>query len=194
MKLDVFEKALVYAMQKHHGMRRKAEDIPYLLHPMEVAVIAASMTNDPDILAACLLHDTVEDTDTSLEEIKTLFGPRIHAYVACETENKRHDEPANMTWMIRKEESLAKLRNTDDINVKIIWLADKLANIRAFYRSYQKDGDAMWKMFNQSDPAKQAWYYGQVRLLTEDLKDHAAWQEYSKYLTILFQGGEDETD
>ena len=194
MELDVFEKALVYAMQKHHGMRRKAEDIPYLLHPMEVAVIAASMTNDPDILAACLLHDTVEDTDTSLEEIKALFGPRIHAYVACETENKRHDEPANMTWMIRKEESLAKLRNTDDINVKIIWLADKLANIRAFYRSYQKDGDAMWKMFNQSDPAKQAWYYGQVRLLTEDLKNHAAWQEYSKYLTILFQGGKDETD
>ncbi|MBQ3459838.1 MAG: hypothetical protein IJH14_04120 [Solobacterium sp.] len=52
----------------------------------------------------------------------------------------------------------------------------------------------MWKLFNQTDPAKQAWYYGQVRLLTEDLKDHAAWQEYSKYLTILFQGGEDETD
>lgn len=53
MEPDVFEKALVYAMQKHHGMRRKAEDIPYLLHPMEVATIAASMTNDPDILAAC---------------------------------------------------------------------------------------------------------------------------------------------
>ena len=79
MELDVFERALVYAMQKHHGMRRKAEDIPFLLHPMEVTVIAASMTNDPDILAACLLHDTVEDTDASLAEIEAEFGPRIRA-------------------------------------------------------------------------------------------------------------------
>lgn len=138
MELDVFERALIYAMQKHHGMRRKAEDIPFLLHPMEVTVIAASMTNDPDILAACLLHDTVEDTDASLAEIEAEFGPRIRAYVACETENKRPDEPAHQTWVIRKEESLAKLKNTDDINVKIIWLADKLANIRAFLPELSK--------------------------------------------------------
>ena len=143
---------------------------------------------------SCLLHDTVEDTETSLAEIKAEFGPRVYRYVASETEDKHRDRPASETWVLRKQESLAKLRDTDDIIVKIMWLADKLANIRAFYRSYKKEGSAMWQLFNQSDPAKQAWYYGQVRILTEDLKDYPAWQEYSKYLTILFQGGEHETD
>ena len=143
---------------------------------------------------SCLLHDTVEDSETSLAETKAEFGPRVYRYVASETEDKHRDRPASETWVLRKQESLAKLRDTDDINVKIMWLADKLANIRAFYRSYKKEGSVMWQLFNQSDPAKQAWYYGQVRILTEDLRDYPAWQEYSKYLTILFQGGEHETD
>lgn len=69
MEMDLFEKALVFAMEKHHGAKRKASDIPFILHPMEVAVIASTMSEDEVLLAAALLHDTVEDTDATLSSI-----------------------------------------------------------------------------------------------------------------------------
>lgn len=194
MMSDIFERAVIFAMQKHHGAVRKAEDMPEIMHPLEAAVIAATMTSDPEVLAASVLHDTVEDTDTSADEIRREFGDRVCFYVEAATEDKHRGIPASDTWEIRKKEALKVLAETDDNNVRIIWLADKLANVRSFCRSYMEKGDDMWNLFHQNDPKKQAWYYYQVRDLTRQLKQQAAWQEYSRCLNILFQGDEDETD
>ena len=190
----IFEEALKYATEKHRGMLRKAEDIPFIIHPMEVATIAASMTTDRAVLAACLLHDTVEDTDATIEDITEKFGERIARLVSCETEDKHADRPANETWEQRKAESLAKLAKADDINVKIMWLSDKLANLRAFYRNYLEYGDDMWNLFNQKDPAKHEWYYRQIGELTSELSNFVAWREYNNYLDMLFGGNDNESD
>ena len=104
--MTAFEQAIIFAVRAHEGQRRRGESTPYIIHPMEVAAICASMTSDEDVLAAAVLHDTVEDTNATLEQIEAQFGARVARLVAAETENKRANLPPAETWRIRKQESL----------------------------------------------------------------------------------------
>lgn len=175
-----------FAAEAHGGMMRKSAGTPYLLHPMEAAVIAGTMTNDVDVLCAALLHDVVEDTSTTIEEVEEAFGPRVAALVASETENKRPELPPQESWLIRKKESLEELRATHDRDVHILWLADKLSNMRSFARLHGRHGNAMWRQFHQQDVKLQAWYYQQVAEALSDLSDTPAWQEYEFLRNAVF--------
>ncbi len=174
MKEDVFERALQFATKKHYGQVRKFSTLPYILHPVEVATIVSTMSDDRELLAACVLHDTVEDTDATLEEIEELFGKRVSLIVMTETEEKRPELPPSATWELRKEETLLILQNTKDICVKMMWLGDKLSNVRSLLRMHQREGVAMWQHFNQKDPVKQEWYYRTIASYLKDLKDYPA--------------------
>ena len=185
--MSLFEKALQFALIAHRGQTRKGSNAPYLLHPMEAATIVASMTDNEEVIAAALLHDTVEDTDTTIEEIEEEFGPYITKLVASETEDKRKDRPESETWKERKAESLKVLMETDDLNIKKLWLGDKLSNMRAFYRLYQKYGNDLWNHFNQKNPKEQKWYYETIEAALVDLEGEAALQEYSVLLTMVFK-------
>ena len=182
------DRAIVFATKAHSGTLRKKDGIPYILHPMEVASIAGGITTDEEVLTAALLHDTVEDTNVTLDTIKSQFGDRVAALVASETEDKRRDRNPAETWMQRKMESLAALRNAVDPGVRVLWLSDKLANMRSFARQYEKEGDRMWKDYNQTDPAQQAWYYRTIEALTSDLKDTNAWKELRALNARVFGG------
>ena len=83
--MTAFEQAIIFAVRAHEGQRRRGESTPYIIHPMEVAAICASMTSDEDVLAAAVLHDTVEDTDVTVEEIREIFGDEIADAVALMT-------------------------------------------------------------------------------------------------------------
>ena len=182
-----FERALCFAIEKHSGQTRKIHNSPYILHPLEVAAIVGTMTNDEDTLCAAVLHDTVEDTDTTLEEITESFGKRVSLLVMTETENKRSDRPAAETWHLRKEETLIMLEHTKDISVKMMWLGDKLSNVRSFYREYRKVGDELWQQFNQKDPREQAWYYRTIIKSIPELKDTDAYRELSQLVGEIFK-------
>ena len=184
----LLDRAIVFATKAHSGTFRKKDGIPYILHPMEVASIAGGITTDEEVLTAALLHDTVEDTNVTLDTIKSQFGDRVAALVASETEDKRRDRSPAETWMQRKMESLAALRNAVDPGVHVLWLSDKLANMRSFARQYEKEGDRMWKDYNQTDPAQQAWYYRTIEALTSDLKDTNAWKELRALNARVFGG------
>jgi (p)ppGpp synthase/HD superfamily hydrolase len=184
----LLDRAIVFATKAHSGTLRKKDGIPYILHPMEVASIAGGITTDVEVLTAALLHDTVEDTDVTLDTIKSQFGDRVAALVASETEDKRRDRSPAETWMQRKVESLAALRNAVDPGVRVLWLSDKLANMRSFARQYEKEGDRMWKDYHQTDPARQAWYYRTIEALTSDLKDTNAWKELRALNARVFGG------
>ena len=114
----LFESAVQFAMVAHRGQKRKDGTV-YILHPMEVATIVGTLTNDEAVLAAAVLHDTVEDTDVTADDLLRTFGPRVAALVACETEDKRPDMDPRDSWQIRKEESLAELRGSE-LAVKIL--------------------------------------------------------------------------
>ncbi len=184
--MDKLTKAIEFATTAHDGMCRKKDKTPYILHPLEAAVIVGTMTADQDIISAAVLHDVVEDTGITIDEIEEKFGKRVRELVESETEDKRADLPPEDTWKIRKEESLQVLKNTEDTAVLMLWLGDKLANIRSFYRIWKNEGVNMWQSFNQKDPEQQFWYYKSIAELTAPLKDFSAWQEYNELVKIVF--------
>lgn len=188
--MELVSEAIAFAVKAHDGMRRKKSDAPYILHPMEAAVIVGTMTDDQNLIAAAALHDVVEDADITIEAIEARFGKRVRELVESETEDKRADLPPESTWRIRKEESLAVLKNTDDIAVLMVWLGDKLANMRSIYRDFKVEGEAMWQRFNQKDASEQAWYYRSIAKLTERLSNTSAWLEYKTLTDLVFGKGE----
>ena len=188
--MELVSEAIAFAVKAHDGMRRKKSESPYILHPMEAAVIVGAMTSDQNLRAAAALHDVVEDTDITIEEIGEKFGKRIRELVESETENKREHLPPSETWRIRKEESLQVLKETDDIAVLMLWIGDKLANMRSLYREWKSSGDAMWQRFNQKNVEEQAWYYRSIADLTERISDTSAWIEYKTLTEIVFGKGE----
>ena len=188
--MELVSEAIVFATKAHDGMRRKKSEAPYILHPMEAAVIVGTMTDDQHLIAAAALHDVVEDTGVTIEEIEEKFGKRVRELVQAETEDKREELPPSATWRIRKEESLEELKNAEDIAVLMVWLGDKLANMRAIYRDFKVEGNAMWQRFNQKDPAQQAWYYRSIVTLTQRLDYTSAWLEYKTLTELVFGKGE----
>ena len=188
--MELVSEAIAFAVKAHDGQRRKKSESPYILHPLEAAVIVGTMSDDQNLIAAAVLHDVVEDAGIRIEEIEEKFGARVRELVESETEDKRADMPPADSWRIRKEESLCVLKNAKDIAVPMIWLGDKLANLRAIYRAWKIEGDDVWQKFNQKNVAEQAWYYRSIAKLTECLSDKLAWLEY-KTLTELMFGKED---
>lgn len=184
--LDVFEQAILFAVERHAGMVRKGTEIPYITHPMEAAAIVATMTNDKEVLAAAVLHDVVEDTPTTIEEVRQRFGDRVASLVAYESENKRTDLPASETWLIRKQETVDLLKKTTDKAEKMLVIGDKLSNIRGLCRDYERLGDAVWERFNVKDKTMHAWYYTSIVEAISDMSDTPAWQELDALVKRTF--------
>ena len=143
--------AIEFATKKHSGQFRKATTIPYILHPLEVLQILYSMRADTNVLIAGVLHDTVEDTDTTLDEIRVMFGTDVAELVASNSEDK------SKSWIERKQHTIDELANANE-RVKMLIMADKLSNIRSIAFDYNQIGDKLWERFN-APKEKQAWYY-----------------------------------
>ena len=191
--MELVSEAIAFAVKAHDGQRRKKSNAPYILHPLEAAVIVGTMTDDQELIAAAALHDVVEDAGITMDEIGERFGARVKELVLSETEDKRENLPPADTWRIRKEESLEVLKNAEDLGVLMVWLGDKLANMRAIYRDWKTEGHALWQRFNQSDVNEQSWYYRSVAKLTERLSHTSAWLEYQALTELVFgKGNENE--
>lgn len=181
--------AIKFAVDCHAGQIRKMANTPYILHPLEVASIIATITTNEDVMIAGVLHDTVEDCNLDPQIIREKFGKRVAALVQSETEDRLSNRPAEETWQQRKEESLLMLEHTKERDVKILWLADKLSNMRSFYLEYQKNGDEIWQCLHQKDPHMQGWYYKTIETLLFELSDTAAYQEYRQLVSTIFGEG-----
>lgn len=185
--ISLMDRAIIFATRAHSGTYRKGTSIPYIVHPIEAAAIVSSITDDPDMIAAAVLHDVVEDTDATVEEIRFFFNERIADLVEAESENKRKDLPPQETWMVRKMETLEFLRGKADRDAKILALADKLSNMRAIHRDQNTVGDRLWERFNEKSKEKHGWMYRQVANALSELQDTFAWQEYDELVRKTFE-------
>ena len=186
---DILDRAILFATEAHRGAFRKGTRIPYILHPLEAAAIAATITVDCEVLAAAVLHDVIEDTAVTEEELLEVFGSRVAELVCAESENKRADLPAGDTWRIRKQETLDALRAEDRREVKILVLADKLSNMRSIHRDFRALGEALWERFNMKDPDQIGWYYRSIgEALESELGETLAWKEYRGLVEETFGG------
>lgn len=187
--MNILEEAIIYATIMHQGKVRKFGNTPYIFHPLEVAQILSGMTDDKEVITAGVLHDIVEDTDGTLEEIEKRFGKRVADLVSAESETDVPGVDWKESWNQRKEESLRVLRNSEDIGVKMLWLAEKLANIRSLSAIYSEKGDELWQDLNQSDSAMQLWYYKSIAEMVElSLNKTGAFKEYIKHINFIWPG------
>lgn len=191
--MDLLEKSIAFALRAHEGQVRKKSGTPYILHPMEAATIASTLTDDREVLAAVMLHDTVEDTDVTLDDIRREFGERVAQLVKGETENEYPELTREESWKMRKEESLQRLRVNADYSVKIMWISDKLSNARSMLRIYEEMGDEMWNLFHQKDKSVQEWYYRSVADALKELSETPAYREYVVLINHIFGGQHEVT-
>lgn len=160
----VFE-AITFAVQAHHGQFRKGTSTPYIVHPISVGRILLESGCPEIVVVAGLLHDTVEDTDVSLEEVQRVFGEGVAELVAVVTEPDKSD-----TWENRKGHTLESLRSASK-EVLLIALADKLDNICSIREAIKWQGDKVWERFRRLKD-DQSWYYrGLVELFDRCIKE-----------------------
>lgn len=182
---NVLDRAIVFATEAHEGQYRKGTDIAYILHPLEAATIVGTITTDSEVIAGAVLHDVVEDTDITINEIYEMFGERVAYLVDSESEDKREHLAAQSTWKIRKQETLDHLKNAP-LDVKMITLGDKLSNIRAINRDYNAIGDILWQRFNQKDKNEHYWYYQSIADCLSELSEYHVYQEYCELVKKTF--------
>ena len=122
--MEIVLRAAAFAAEKHRHQRRKDEEAsPYINHPVQVAhILVQENVEDPEVLAAALLHDTIEDTNTSLEELEIVFGYEIAVIVNECTDNKK---------LNKLERKQAQIDHAAHIShkAKLVKLADKIANV-----------------------------------------------------------------
>ncbi|GMV39124.1 MAG: hypothetical protein AMXMBFR64_08400 [Myxococcales bacterium] len=119
-------RAVDFAARKHRDQRRKDDAAsPYINHPVAVALLLAEVggVSDPDVLAAAILHDTLEDTDTAPAELEAEFGARVRALVEEVTDDKRLPKPERKRLQVEHARSLSP-------GAAAIKLGDKIANVR----------------------------------------------------------------
>ena len=160
--------AMNFAIAAHGEVRRKGDGLPAVLHAMEAAAVAASLTSDEEVLAAAVLHDTVEDAGVDLEDIRARFGERVAGLVWAESEDKMRGLPPEESWRARKEAAIARLRDARDPGVAMVALGDKLSNLRSFYRANH-------------------WYYRTIAGILSPLAATAAWREYDWLIRQVFE-------
>jgi (p)ppGpp synthase/HD superfamily hydrolase len=154
------ERALRLAARSHREHTRKGSDVPYITHPLSVALILSRAGIDDDkILAAAVLHDAVEDTDCNLEEVSRDFPAEVASYVDSLSERKRDASGHAIPWQQRKEKHLASVAAAD-WPIRAIALADKLHNLGTMLYDVEA-GENLWERFN-APPEKIIWYHREM--------------------------------
>ena len=150
------EKAMRWSALCHLGQIRKATGVPYFEHPVAVALMLDRAGFDEDVVIAGLLHDVVEDTAATLEDVAARFGPDVREMVEGCTEVKLDAEGRKRPWIDRKRDHLAALVGAST-TVWAIILADKLHNLTCIDIDLE-EGQPVWSHFN-AERSQVLWYY-----------------------------------
>lgn len=186
MNTELLDKAMIFAIKAHSGVERRGKGSPYVIHPMEAMAIVETITNDQELLAATVLHDVVEDTEYTIEDIKNEFGERIADLVAHESDLVVEGKTEEESWKERKQFAIDRLKNANK-DVKIVAIGDKLSNARALYRDYKILGDKLWDRFHTKDPKDHAWHYRGLLDALSELEGTNAFSEFKYRVNKLFE-------
>ena len=182
---QLLDRAIIFAVKAHAGTERRGKGVPYIVHPMEAMEIVATMTPDQELLAAAALHDTVEDTDVTVEQLRAEFGSRIAALVADESDEMPADIPESASWHARKQAAIDRLARASR-DAKMVALGDKLSNMRAIARDYAVQGDALWSLFHVKERKDHEWHYRGLADSLRELEGTPAFQEFESLINQVF--------
>jgi len=145
--------AIAFAVERHRGQVRKGTTIPYVLHPLNVGYLLMKHGCPDEVAIAGFLHDTLEDTQTTSDELRERFGQRVAWLVEQVTEQDR-----SQPWEARKRHSVTHLQEVQDEAVLLVACADKLDNLLAMEDGVRVLGVELWERFKAPMPV-QRWYY-----------------------------------
>ena len=186
MDSELLDKAIVFAVNAHHNTERRGKGFPYIVHPMEAMEIVATITPDQELLAAAALHDTIEDTDVTVEQIREAFGERVAELVHSESDQMPEGVTEEDSWHDRKQAAIDRLAAASH-DAKIVAMGDKLSNMRAIWRDYQQKGDQLWQIFHVKDKASHEWHYRGLAASLSELSDTFAYQEFVRLIDEVFE-------
>ena len=184
---DLLDRAIIFAVKAHHNTERRGKGFPYIVHPMEAVEIVATMTSDQELLAAAALHDTVEDTDVTIEQIRAEFGDRVASLVAAESDEPHQSRDSIENWRARKQAAINRL-SCGSRDAKMVALGDKLSNTRAIARDYAEQGDKLWNIFHSNDRKDHEWHYRGLADALSELHDTFAFKEFEHLINEVFAG------
>jgi (p)ppGpp synthase/HD superfamily hydrolase len=176
--VNLIHEAITFAARKHAGQMRKGTDIPYIAHPMEVMQILTENGCPEAVIIAGILHDTLEDTNATPDEIKSLFGANVLQLVSAESEDK------SKSWKERKQTAIDHLA-ADSFEARMVCCADKLSNLRSMASDKAAAGGKLWERFNAGKEDIQ-WYYESVAKELTELSDYAMYGELERLVQEVF--------
>ena len=182
---QLLDRAIVFAVKAHAGTERRGKGFPYIVHPMEAMEIVATMTPDQELLAAAALHDTVEDTAVTIDQIRAEFGDRVASLVEAESDVMVEGVSEEASWHARKQAAIDRLAKAPH-DAKMVALGDKLSNMRAIARDYAVQGDALWNLFHAKDPKDHEWHYRGLADSLRELQDTFAFREFESLINQVF--------
>jgi (p)ppGpp synthase/HD superfamily hydrolase len=194
--MQIVPEALGFATKHHQTMTRKGTKIPYMAHLLNVCKLLAERDCRDEVLAAALLHDIVEDTFITIEEVEGKFGQEIAHMVRGATEPLKLQKPyvragEAQTWKERKEHTIAFIAKEATPDQLLVILADKLDNIQSIGADVNRLGNQVWLRFN-ADKEHQQWYFTSlVEALEKRRTDvpppfEELLQAFKKYVTAVF--------
>ena len=186
LNTELLDRAIIFAVKAHAGTERRGKGFPYIVHPMEAVEIVATITPDQELLAAAALHDTVEDTDVTIDQIREEFGERIANLVASESDVMIQGVSEEDSWRARKQAAIDRLARAPH-DAKIVALGDKLSNMRAIARDYAVKGDELWKIFHAPDPSDHEGHHRGLAASLRELSDTFAYQEFVALIDQVFR-------
>jgi guanosine-3',5'-bis(diphosphate) 3'-pyrophosphohydrolase len=150
------ERALRWAAVWHRDQERRGSGVPYVQHAMAVAMILDRLGFPEEVVIAGLLHDVVEDTEATLDQVRSAFGAEVAEIVRHCSEVKLDAQGRKRPWIDRKRDHLDALA-TAPLSALAVVLADKLHNLRSIQLDLQ-EGRPVWSQFH-ADREQVLWYY-----------------------------------
>ena len=182
---SLFDRAVNFAVKAHSGTERRGKGFPYIIHLMEAVEIVATITPDQELLSAAMLHDTVEDTPVTVDDLRKEFGDRVASIVEAESDVRNEGESEHESWHRRKQEAIDRL-TAAPMEAKIVALGDKLSNMRAIARDYAQIGDGLWKLFHVTEKSEHEWHYRGLAHALKDLEVTPAYREFVYLIEEVF--------
>jgi len=181
--MSMIYEAITFATKMHEGQYRKKTDIPYIVHPFSAMYSLKDCgIEDEEVLIATLLHDVIEDSGVTYDDINAKFEKQVANLVSSVSENKA------LSWDERKLHTVEDLKSSS-YETKLIILADKSNNLSTIVKDYNEIGDQLWNRFNRGY-LYQRWYYTRLYfLLKSDIQINSLslFEKYEKLIIELFK-------
>lgn len=180
MNHQKLHEAICFAAVAHRNQLRKGSETPYIAHPCEIMQILTVAGCTETLLIAGLLHDTIEDTTVTADDLREEFGEDVVALVCAASEDKK------LSWEERKQHTITYLSSEAGLDDLMLACADKLSNLRSIRADLNVLGESLWSRFKRGRE-RQKWYYRSLLDAFAPLEEYEMYEEYAALYAEIFE-------